>query len=328
MMEHAELKAIVEAMIFVSEDPITETGLVIALENGGAEKADIKSCLAEIAARWNENPECGLQLAVVAGGYQFRTKEKCADWLKTLNVPKPMRLSSPSLETLAIVAYKQPIVRSEIEKIRGVDSGGVLKTLLERRLLRIVGRRDEPGQPLLYGTTKDFLEIFNLRTLKELPTLKDVEELLREHRTRTESAAEVPVAISEDGEERSKVLEDVDDEEETEIIPRYPLDEDEEVESKDMEALDDLECSLKSLRRLEKNIFPKPLPELGGIDVQSSIIEGASAQAGSAEEYELEDRAEPGCENEAFQENAAEYTSAADEAAGEVKAQSVDSPID
>lgn len=284
-MDSTELRSIVEAMIFVSEEPITENGIMIALENTGVEKAELKGCIGEITTEWNENPARGLQLANVAGGYQFRTKEKCADWLKKLNVPKPMRLTSPSLETLAIVAYKQPIVRSEIEKIRGVDSGGVLKTLLERRLLRIVGRRDEPGQPLLYGTTKDFLEVFNLRTLKELPTLRDVEELLRERRLQTDSPNIVTVEGDEDGEEPTEVIRDVadDEEEETEVIKRYPLDEDQEAESKDMSALDDLEHSLKSLRRLEKDIFPKPKLEIGELDVQSPTVEGAAGSEGEGQ---------------------------------------------
>jgi segregation and condensation protein B len=173
-MDVLELVPIIEAMIFVAEEPITEAGLLEALEDTRVTKEQLREALDAIEREWNESAKHGIQLSQVAGGYQFRTKERCAEWLRRLNIPKPMRLSGPALETLAIVAYKQPIVRSEIERIRGVDSGAVLKTLLERRLLRIVGRRDEPGQPLLYGTTREFLEVFDLKTLKELPTLKDI----------------------------------------------------------------------------------------------------------------------------------------------------------
>lgn len=280
-MDINQLKPIVEAMIFVSEEPITESNILLALSDLGLEKEDLRECIARIEKEWNESSDRGIGLSEVAGGYQFRTKAVCADWLRRLNVPKPMRLSGPALETLAIVAYKQPMVRSEIEKIRGVDSGGVLKTLLERRLLRIVGRRDEPGQPLLYGTTKEFLEIFNLNTLGELPTLKDIEELLRERRIKTDSVKNVdamnPVEPDMDGEEPTEVMEDIDEEEEeTEVIERCPLDSDEEAEKKDMEALYELDGSIRDLRRLERAIFPRPLPGIGGElqgggDVASSI---------------------------------------------------------
>lgn len=255
-MEIHELKPIVEAMIFVSQEPVTENNIFAALCDAGVEKDQVRECIASIESDWNENPERGVGLARVAGGYQFRTKEGSADWLRRLTIPKPMRLSAPALETLAIVAYRQPIMRSEVEKIRGVDSGGVLKTLLERRLLRIVGRSQEPGQPLLYGTTKEFLEIFNLDTLKELPTLKDIDELMRERR------AEVRGERKAEGEEED-VTEIMDEEEdEAEIIRRRPMDEDEDEEKKDMDALSELETQLKGLRRMERAMFPKPAPKV------------------------------------------------------------------
>lgn len=280
-MEASELKPIVESMIFVSEEPVTENTLLMALSESGVDRDMLRSCIGSIQQDWNESLERGVQLVNVAGGFQFRTKEKFANWIKSLNVPKPVRLSSPALETLAIVAYKQPIIRSEIEKIRGVDSGGVLKTLLERRLVRIVGRQDEPGQPLLYGTTKEFLETFNLSALKELPTLRDVEELMRERKqaqTIKENQNQLTTDDVEnfDDEEPTEVIADVSDEETLEEdvdtvegIKRYPLDANEEDEKRDMQALDDLEANLKDLRRLEKTIFPKPVEGLEGIDLNS-----------------------------------------------------------
>ena len=258
-METHELKPIIEAMIFVSQEPLTEGAMLSALAETGIEKETVRECVASIEKDWNENPERGVTLAKVAGGYQFRTKEGSAEWLRRLSVPKPMRLSQPALETLAIVAYRQPIMRSEIEKIRGVDTGGVLKTLLERRLLRIVGRSQEPGQPLLYGTTKDFLEIFNLNTLKELPTLKDIDDLMRERRAQIKGE----MKVEGDNEDVTEVLDDTNEEDETEIIKRRPLDEDEDAEKKDMEALGELETQLKGLRRMEKTMFPKPKAKEG-----------------------------------------------------------------
>ncbi len=259
-MEIHDLKPIVEAMIFVSQEPLTEKSILEALGEAGVERDLVRETIASIERDWNDNPERGVALAQVAGGYQFRTKEGSAEWLRRLAIPKPMRLSAPALETLAIVAYRQPIMRSEIEKIRGVDSGGVLKTLLERRLLRIVGRSQEPGQPLLYGTTSEFLEIFNLNTLKELPTLKDIDELMRERREQLGGGQ----SARGDDEDLTEVLEDEEEEEETEIIRRRPLDEDEEEEKKDMEALSELETELKGLRRLERAVFPKPASQAEG----------------------------------------------------------------
>jgi len=226
-MENSELKPIIESMIFVSEEPLTESAIAVALTDAGVDRAQVQECMAEIESDWNENPARGIGLAKVAGGYQFRTKEGLSEWLRKLSIPKPMRLSGPALETLAMVAYRQPIMRSEVEKIRGVDSGGVLKTLLERRLLRIVGRSQEPGQPLLYGTTKEFLEIFNLNTLKELPTLKDLDDLMRERREQVQGGSDMKAKGDGDDEDLTEIITD-EEEDETEVIKRRPLDEDEE----------------------------------------------------------------------------------------------------
>ena len=119
----------------------------------------------------------GICLQEVAGGLQFRTRPELGDWVKKLKSTKPASLSPAALETLAIVAYRQPIVKSEIESIRGVDVGYQLKNLLEKKLVRIVGRKDVPGKPIIYGTTKKFLEVFNLKDLSELPTLRELKEL-------------------------------------------------------------------------------------------------------------------------------------------------------
>jgi segregation and condensation protein B len=118
----------------------------------------------------------GFYLNQVAGGYQIRTRSEYMQWIKLLLQPKPLRLSKAALETLAIIAYKQPVIRSDVEHIRGVDCGGVLRVLLERKFIRVLGRKEIPGRPLIYATTKRFLEVFDLKNLKDLPTPKEIEE--------------------------------------------------------------------------------------------------------------------------------------------------------
>jgi segregation and condensation protein B len=134
---------------------------------GGIQKKDLQRLLSELMLDYDRSAR-GFTLVEVAEGFQFRTRPEYAEWIKKLKKTKPLALSQPGLETLAIIAYKQPIVRGEVEKIRGVDSGGVLRTLLERKLIRILGKKDVPGKPLVYGTSKQFLEMFGLN-LEPLP---------------------------------------------------------------------------------------------------------------------------------------------------------------
>jgi len=140
-------------------------------------------------------PGRGLQIVEVAGGYEIATRSDCAPWIKALEkIKTATRLSRSGLETLAIIAYKQPVTRGEIEAIRGVDSAGVLKTLMERRIAKMVGRREGLGRPMLYGTTREFLQYFGLKDLSELPALKDfreVAESLPESESIAEPAADV-----------------------------------------------------------------------------------------------------------------------------------------
>jgi len=173
-VEDVELKAVIESLIFVSESPLSLERIKETL--GEVNKKDIQRLLSELQEDYERSPR-GFTLVEVAEGYQFRTPPRYAEWIKKLKKTKPLALSQPALETLAIIAYKQPVVRADIEKIRGVDSGGVLRTLLERKLIRILGKKDIPGRPLVYGTSKQFLEMFGLKDLSSLPTLKDVEGL-------------------------------------------------------------------------------------------------------------------------------------------------------
>ncbi len=172
MMEN--LKQIIESLIFVAETPLSVDRLKAILEN--VDRRDILLALAELRGEY-EDRQGGFVLMEVAGGFQFRTHAACSEWIKKLLKPSPTRLSRAALETLAIIAYKQPIIRADVEHIRGVDSGGVLRMLLERKLIRVLGRKDIPGRPMIYGTTKDFLELFNLKDLGDLPSPKEISSL-------------------------------------------------------------------------------------------------------------------------------------------------------
>jgi segregation and condensation protein B len=172
-VEEAQLKAVLEGLIFVSESPLTLDRMKEVL---GINKRDLQRLLSEMMEEYRKS-ERGFHIMEVAEGFQFRTRPEHADWIKKLKRVKTTALSQPALETLAIVAYRQPVVRMDIEKIRGVDSGGVLHTLLEKKLIKIIGKKDVPGKPLVYGTSRKFMEVFGLKDLSELPTLKDLQGL-------------------------------------------------------------------------------------------------------------------------------------------------------
>jgi len=169
---------VLEALIFASPQPITPRE--IAQVMGGVPKEAWKQALEEIREDYARDGR-GLQLIEVAGGYQITTRPEYHDWIRELVDPKaPTRLSIQALETLAVIAYKQPATLPEIIELRGVKSGGVLKTLLEKRLIRIVGRKEVVGRPILYGTTKEFLLHFGLKDLAELPKIEEFAEVLGE----------------------------------------------------------------------------------------------------------------------------------------------------
>jgi segregation and condensation protein B len=170
-----ELKAILEAVLFVSPEPVPVARLMSIL--GTVSKTEVVQAL-EILTNDLDQDGRGIQLVQVAGGYRLVTKQEYGLWLKRMDKAKAaQKLSRSALESLAIIAYKQPLVRSEIEEIRGVETSGVLRTLCERKLVRIVGRKDVPGRPIMYGTTKFFLEHFGLQDLTQLPPLREFKEL-------------------------------------------------------------------------------------------------------------------------------------------------------
>lgn len=173
-MEREDVKSILESVLLVADGPQSVQRLGEVLE--GTDKGTIESALKELQSEL-ETQNRGIRLAEVAGGYQLRTPKANADWVKKFLGGRPARMGKATLETLAIIAYRQPITRAEIEAIRGVDVDGVVATLLERNLIRAVARKDVPGRPFLYGTTAEFLQLFNLQDLSHLPTLKEMEEI-------------------------------------------------------------------------------------------------------------------------------------------------------
>ncbi|MBA3017571.1 MAG: SMC-Scp complex subunit ScpB [Proteobacteria bacterium] len=169
-----DIKNIIECLLFVTEDPLTIDSIRKVLES--ADSKAICNALNELSDEY-EARKGGFFLREVAGGYQIRTRPEYSQWIRRLLRPNPLRLSNAALETLAIIAYKQPVIRSDIEHIRGVDCGGILRMLLERKLVRVIGRKEIPGRPIIYATTKKFLELFELKDLKDLPSPKEIEEL-------------------------------------------------------------------------------------------------------------------------------------------------------
>jgi len=173
-MEREEIRSTIESLLFVADGPQSLQRFAEVLD--GVDRETIQSILNELQTEL-EAQNRGIRLAEVAGGYQLRTPKSNADWVKKFLGGRPSRMGKATLETLAIIAYRQPITKAEIEAIRGVDVDGVIGTLLERNLIRAVARKDVPGRPFLYGTTAEFLQLFNLKDLSQLPTLKAMEEI-------------------------------------------------------------------------------------------------------------------------------------------------------
>jgi len=169
-----DIKNIIESLLFVAETPLSEEHFKNAIPE--AESDHIKQTIFALKEEY-ELKNGGFLIHEVAGGYQFRSRPEYKEWIRRLLQPKPPKLSKSAMETLAIIAYRQPILRSEVEHIRGVNSGNSIRILLERKLIRVLGRREVPGRPLVYATTQKFLETFDLNNLKDLPSLKEIDEL-------------------------------------------------------------------------------------------------------------------------------------------------------
>ena len=171
----AEIKAVVEALVFASPEPVTPKLLYKLLSNES--KEDVSAAINELRAEYQNRP--GLQWVEVAGGYQITTRPELHEWVRRLfHERTTQKLSVQALETLAVIAYKQPVTALEITEIRGVNTSGVLTTLLERHLIKIVGRKNVVGRPFMYATTKEFLIRFGLKDLNDLPKIEDMADAL------------------------------------------------------------------------------------------------------------------------------------------------------
>ena len=183
------VRTVLESLLFLAEKPLTAEEL---RQTTGIDPERIARGLDQLSGQYREGLS-GIVLHEVAGGWQLRTSPLNTSFARRFLRVKPQRLTRAALETLAIVAYRQPVTRPEIEDVRGVDCGAVLKALLERRLVKILGKKEEPGRPILYGTTREFLEFFALKDLASLPTLREFHELSEEHREIVEKEAPEPV---------------------------------------------------------------------------------------------------------------------------------------
>ena len=168
----SEIKAIIESLLFVAGAPVSLRRLAEVI---GVAQIEVKPAIAQLLQEY-ATPERGVRLMEVAGGYQFRTAAENTEYVRKFVQEKPSKLSRASLETLAIIAYRQPLTKAEIEAVRGVDVDGVLNSLLTKKLVRVMGRKDVPGRPWVYGTTPQFLELFGLNDLGSLPPLPEIHE--------------------------------------------------------------------------------------------------------------------------------------------------------
>jgi segregation and condensation protein B len=167
-----DLTALVEALIFVSPGPISLRKMCEIIPEAG--KREIRLALDSLAERLNSDSSRGIELVEAAGGWRFQTRQAYRPWIQRLRQNAPQKLSRASMETLALIVYRQPVTRSEIEQVRGVDSAGPIRHLLKKRLITITGRKPVPGRPLLYGTTRHFLEVFQLKDLNALPSHEEL----------------------------------------------------------------------------------------------------------------------------------------------------------
>ena len=201
-MDRENLKSVIEALIFASESAITINSICSILE--GVERKEIREAIETLCAEYAERGG-GFFIEEVAGGYRFRTQSEHSAWLKRLFKIGPPRISKAAMESLSIIAYRQPVTRPELEAIRGVDAGGVLAKLLDKRLIKITGRQETPGRPVVYGTTKEFLETFDLKSLSCLPSLKDFKSLEEEYDTEEEGREEFEEHRENDGHKSDEI---------------------------------------------------------------------------------------------------------------------------
>jgi segregation and condensation protein B len=256
-MTKDDLMPIIDALIFASDTPLSIQKIKQLIDEdaaAGVTLKEIREAVEDINSD-NRSQRRGFFLQEVAGGYQFRTRPNYSAWVKKLKKAKPFRLTQPTLETLAIIAYRQPIIRAEIEKIRGVDSGGVIKALLERGLIKIVGRKNIAGRPFLMGTTTRFLEVFGLEKLADMPSLKEFESLEDVH---------LPTIL------REKIGEE------------FPLDDDDEADAPDMAQTatdEDLLLAAKSGAEESGDTVPDYVIDPGTVNDHDPGLESSDADS-------------------------------------------------
>lgn len=284
-MEGLPIKQIVEGAIMAAETPLSVDQLMQLFEDDGPERSDVREALKEI------EQDCegrGYELKQVASGYRFQVRSDYGEWVARLWKEKPPRYSRALLETLALVAYKQPITRGDIEEIRGVAvSTNIMRTLVEREWVRIVGHRDVPGQPALYATTKEFLDYFNLRSLDELPTLAEIKDM-------------------------TKVNEELDMEEELIEVRTLEVDaeEQEAVAGLDDTDLDAVSEQVENIQQNIKNLFEPDEPEEDPEGLDEDDL-AANPEAPAAQEEPSAQQEEPS--TAALSEEKEEAPSAAEE---------------
>jgi segregation and condensation protein B len=193
-MEAREKRQVLEALLLAAGESVSAQKLAGVLGED-TRPTEVRELLAALEAEYAEAGR-GFRIEEVAGGFQLRTLPELAPWLQRLRPQPPLRLSRAALETLAIIAYKQPLTRAELEHVRGVDVGAVVASLLDRKLVRIAGHREVPGRPMLYATTRRFLEVFGLASLSDLPTLREIEDLLRDRVAAEAEAGVAPPDVS------------------------------------------------------------------------------------------------------------------------------------
>ncbi len=224
-METKEIKKIIEALLFVSDRPLTTREIKNIIKDSLSENDNIENILNEMQQEYSEFLDRAFELKFVADGWTFATKPEFSPWIKILLKDKTtVKLSASAMEVLAIIAYKQPITRAEIDSIRGVDSGGVMDTLLDRKLIKIVGKKETLGRPMLYGTTQDFLRHFGLSHLSELPVIENASEIIKPPEEKGQELpfeGDLPQEASSEITEETPVIEEIENEviqESTEVI--------------------------------------------------------------------------------------------------------------
>ena len=283
MNEEPDRLAILEALLFVAEEPLPLPKLQEVLADG--QPTQTEASLRELSLRLEEDGR-GLMVQEVAGGFRLTTRPETHAWVQKLQQVKPARLSRPALETLAIVAYRQPITRAEIEAIRGVAVDGVMRTLLERGLVRMMGRKAEAGRPMLYGTSAQFLEQFGLKNLGDLPTLREINELI--NAPEGEAVAGATVGPDQPVEESAPTAVDLEQSVEESLLAAVDLEQSDGQESSS--AAVDLERVLAEGPALTAVGADQPAEESAppAVDLDQSAEESASTTVGSDQSAEVE----------------------------------------